>query len=67
MPWLSIYDLKLVLLISKNKFIGPDKQIFLHVKIVIIILLINLNICFGCLKECPIEMVLLSTHNICFG
>ena len=33
--------------------------------IAIIVLSIRLNMCFGCSKECLIEMVLLSTHNIC--
>ena len=30
--------------------IGPDKEIYLH-KIVIIFLIINLSMSFGCLKE----------------
>ena len=34
-------------------------------KIVNFSLNISLNICFGCSKE--VAMVLLSTHNICFG
>ena len=41
-------------------------KIFEH-KIVNIFLPINLNICFGCSKKRLIEMVLLNTHNICFG
>ena len=36
-------------------------------KIVSIFLPISFNICFGCSKNHLIEMVLLSTHNICFG
>ena len=32
-----------------------------------IFLSISFHICFGCSKERIIEMVLLSTHNICFG
>ena len=33
----------------------------------IIFLLVNLNICFGCSKEPYHWAVLLNTHNICFG
>ena len=36
-------------------------------KIVIIFLSISLNMCYGCSKEPSHEMVLLSTHNICFS
>ena len=36
-------------------------------KIVNIFLPISFNICFGCSKERLIEMVPLSTQNICFG
>ena len=36
-------------------------------KIVIIFLPISLNMCFGAQKNRLIEMVLLSTYNICFG
>ena len=32
-----------------------------------IFLSINFNICLGCSKKHLIEMVLLSTHNICFN
>ena len=39
---------------------------FVH-KIVIIFLSFGLNISFWCSKEPLSEMVLLSTHNICFG
>ena len=41
---------------------GLDNKNF-QCKIANIFLPINFNICFGCSKE----MVLLSTHNICFG
>ena len=40
---------------------------FLREKIKIIFLLISVNICFGVQKNCLIEMLLLSTHFICFG
>ena len=46
--------------------IGPVKQFFER-KIVIIFLYISLNMFFGCSKKPLIKMVLLSTHNICFG
>ena len=36
-------------------------------KIIIILLSICLNMCFGAQKNRLIETVLLSTHNICFG
>ena len=36
-------------------------------KIVNIFLPISFNIFLGCSKEPSLEMVLLSTHNICFG
>ena len=46
-------------------FIGLDK-LFFQRKIVNIFLPITLSICFACSKEPSYEMVLLSTHNICF-
>ena len=56
------------LLIGRN-LIGLDKQKKFQRKIVNIFLPISFNICFGCgaQKNRLIEMVLLSTHNICFG
>ena len=36
-------------------------------KIVIIFLSISLNMFLGAQKNCLIAMVLLSTHNVCFG
>ena len=41
-------------------YIGSDSQ-FKH-KLVIILSIICLNICFGCTKE-----LTFSTHNVCFG
>ena len=45
-------------------------KVFMY-KIVNILLSISFNVCFGCSKEPShyhlSEMVLLSTHNICFG
>ena len=44
----------------------PHKK-HLECKIVIVFLPMNLNMCFGAQKNHLIEMVLLSTNNICFG
>ena len=53
----SVYDM-----------IGPE-SIFSERKIMIVFLLISLNILYvlGAHKNCLIERVLLSTHNISFG
>ena len=48
-------------------FKGPGKEIFFECKFVIIFLTINLNMWFGAQKNRLNEMVLLNTHNICFG
>ena len=49
-----------------SRVIGPVKQKN-QSKIAIIFLSITLNMCFGYSKDRLTEMVLLSTHNICFG
>ena len=45
----SVFSVKVVINDTENN-IGPDKEIY-EGKIVIIFLLINLNMCFGCSKE----------------
>ena len=63
---------------TNNKIVQTDERTdrrvaqvqirkFYELKIVIIFLPINLNMCLGAQKNHLIEMVLLSTHNICFG
>ena len=39
----------------------------MSIKLLVIFLPINLNMCLGAQKNRLIETVLLSTHNICFG
>ena len=47
--------------------ISPDKAKKLERKIMNMSVYISINICSGCSNDHLIEMVLLSTHNICFG